>query len=163
MHILAVLITSSIDDPWRHSGSECHLTLSSCPSHVSSDFMAGRSFDKQGLHTVEAVGLSEKTIDWISFVTLLLMSLGRRWNPFEDAQCKQLLTISGLFVTGMLLLYGVAASSDANFAIFTPSPPLTCYISKKARGFPQDCRSIQEKSSRLPLPLVMWGCCFRFW
>lgn len=78
------------------------------------------SFDKQGLYTVEQVGASEKTVDWISIVTLLLMSLGRRWNTFEDTQCKQLLKISGLFVMGILWCYGVAAFSKPNLALFTP-------------------------------------------
>lgn len=90
LEILSVHVSPVTDDAYGRTGRYCHLVLSSCPSHVGSDFMAGHYFDKEGFYSVE-VGPSEKTGDWINIVTLLLMSLGGRWNPFEDASCKQLL------------------------------------------------------------------------
>lgn len=79
--------------------------LSSCPSHVSSDFTAGRSFDKQGLYSVKQVSPSEKAVDWINIVTLHLMSLRKRWNLFEDTRCQQLFVICGsVFYCGVIFL-----------------------------------------------------------
>lgn len=75
------------------------------------------SFDKRGLYTVEQVGASEKTVDWISIVTLLLMSLGRRWNTFEDTPVQTAVENVRVVCDGD---FAVAAFSKPNLALFTP-------------------------------------------
>lgn len=113
---LAVTVT------WR-----CHLVLhTSAQISQSAIVLTIRDF------TLSNNSVPQKTVDWIRIVTLKLMSLGRRWNPFEDGKCKQLVTILRLLMKGMLC-YDVAAFSEANLAIFTPLPLLTYWILKGLR------------------------------
>lgn len=109
--------------------------------------MASRSFDKQGLYTVEQVSPSEKTVDWISIVTLLRMSLGRRWNPFEDAQCKQLLTI---LLVGCLWQECCCAMVWRHFLklnlLHSHPRPFQLTTSQKACGGPQHCSMASKKN-----------------
>lgn len=81
--------------------------------NVCLDFTASHTFDFQRLYVVGQICLSIGLASWLAVDVV--------WNQnlFEEAWCKQLWMISGLG-SGMLW-YGVAASSEANIAIVSPS------------------------------------------
>lgn len=92
------------------------------------------------------------------------MSLGRTLNPFEDAQSKQLLTILGFLVTGMLFCCSVAAFSEANLVTFNTLTPFNLPHLKRLVAL----RSIVAWHPRRIVPLAttlhqqpfMWPCCY---
>ena len=119
----------------------CHLVLHTS-AQISKQAAVLRNRD---ITLSNKVSPSEKVADWISIVTWLSMSLGRGWNPFEEGQRKQLLTISTCdknvaMVWRCFLMLTLLYSHPCPFQLTT---------SQKACGTPQHCSMASKKNRPL--------------